>query len=139
MKNTTVNVILYKSKILATGEHPLMLRVIQDRKVKYKSIGISCRADLWDFKKGLPRKNHPNKATIEAIIDNKRAEYKAKVLDLKRDKESFSSDELIELVEKPVRQTTLFTFLNELIDRFISTGNIGNAKTHKDTRRILLE
>lgn len=137
MSNTTINVILYKSKVLASGEHPLMLRVTQNRKVKYKSLGISCSADHWDFKKGIPRKSHPNKATIEAIIDSKKAEYKAKVLDLKRDKESFSSDELIEFVEKPVRHVTVITFLEELIERFISTGNIGNAKTHKDTKRVL--
>ena len=39
--STTVNVLCYKSKVLANGESPLMLRICKDGKKKYKSIGVS--------------------------------------------------------------------------------------------------
>lgn len=39
--NATVNVVLFKSKTLANGEHPLMIRICKDNKKKYKSLGIS--------------------------------------------------------------------------------------------------
>jgi len=39
--NATVNIICYKQKTLKNGEHPLMIRVCKNRKVKYKSLGIS--------------------------------------------------------------------------------------------------
>ena len=42
--NTTISVICYNSKTLANGEHPLMLRIIQNRKTQYKSLNISVAA-----------------------------------------------------------------------------------------------
>ncbi|NDW08420.1 hypothetical protein D0T56_01930 [Dysgonomonas sp. 520] len=44
-----VNILCYKSKTLANGEHPLMLCVTKDRKRKYKSLGISVNPKFWDF------------------------------------------------------------------------------------------
>ena len=38
---STVSIVLYVSKTLKNGEHPIMLRVIKDRKPKYKSLGYS--------------------------------------------------------------------------------------------------
>jgi len=36
----TVNVLCYKSKKLANGEHPLVIRVCKNGKKKYQSLGI---------------------------------------------------------------------------------------------------
>ena len=58
--STTVNVICYKSKTLANGENPLMLRICKDRKTKYQSLGISVNPDHWDFHKNRPKPNCPN-------------------------------------------------------------------------------
>jgi integrase/recombinase XerD len=38
----SVKVILYTSKTLKNGEHPIMIRLIKDRKTKYMSLGHSC-------------------------------------------------------------------------------------------------
>ena len=35
--NTTANIVCYKSKTLANGEHPLMIRICKDGKKKYLS------------------------------------------------------------------------------------------------------
>jgi hypothetical protein len=51
--NTTISVICYKSKTLANGEHPLMLRITQNRKTQYKSLNISVAAKHWDFEKKI--------------------------------------------------------------------------------------
>ena len=47
--NATVLVVCYKSKTLSNGEHPLMLRVIKNRKISYKSLKVSVNAKFWDF------------------------------------------------------------------------------------------
>ena len=41
--NTTANIVCYKSKTLANGEHPLMIRICKDGKKKYlsESLGYS--------------------------------------------------------------------------------------------------
>ena len=46
----TIKMLCYKSKTLSNGEHPLMLCVCKDRKRKFQSLGISIKAELWDFK-----------------------------------------------------------------------------------------
>ena len=47
--STYVSVICYKSKTLKNGEHPLMLRIAQNRKSKYQSLGVSVAAQYWAF------------------------------------------------------------------------------------------
>lgn len=41
----TVTAVLYKSKTLASGEHPVMIRVCYNSKRRYKSTGLSCPAN----------------------------------------------------------------------------------------------
>ena len=47
--STTVNIVCYKWKTLANGEHPLMLCIYKDGKRKYQSIGISVNPSLAIF------------------------------------------------------------------------------------------
>ena len=54
--NGTVIVVCYRYKILSNGECPLMIRICKDEKKKYQSLGISIKAELWDFKSNLPKK-----------------------------------------------------------------------------------
>ena len=49
--SVTIEVVCYKSKVLANNESPLMLRITKDRKLKYSSIGISLNPTYWDFEK----------------------------------------------------------------------------------------
>lgn len=66
--NATILVVCYKSKTLSNGEHPLMLRIIKNRKISYKSLKISVDAKYWDFEKSEPKSNCPNKDLINKII-----------------------------------------------------------------------
>lgn len=73
--NTLVEVVLYTSKTLANGEHPLMLRLTKERKRKYISLHLSLSIQFWDVAKGRPRRNCPNREKINALIDQKIKEY----------------------------------------------------------------
>ena len=66
--SVTISVICFKSKTLANGEHPLMLRITQDRKRVMKSLGISVNPKHWDFIKGEPKPKCPNRELIQSII-----------------------------------------------------------------------
>ena len=39
--NASISVICYKSKTLANGEHPLMIRIAKSGKKTYRSLGLS--------------------------------------------------------------------------------------------------
>ena len=77
--NATVNVLCYKSKVLANGENPLMLCITKDRKRKYKSLGISVNPKFWDFEKERPKSNCPNRELILKIILEKETEWKKRI------------------------------------------------------------
>ena len=49
--NTTLTTVLYTSKTLSDGTHPLMLRLTKNRRIKYISLHISLDAKFWDFDK----------------------------------------------------------------------------------------
>ncbi len=45
----TITALLYTSKTLANGEHPVMIRVCYNGKRKYKSTGLSCPAKTLEY------------------------------------------------------------------------------------------
>lgn len=74
----TINLICYKPKTLANGEHPL----IKDGNRSYKYLGISVSPKYWDCKKNEPKPNCPNREHILKIIADKKAEYQTQLLEL---------------------------------------------------------
>lgn len=70
-----VNAVLFKSKTLSNGEHPLMIRICKDNKKKYKSLGISVHPNYWDFEKSKPKRNCPRREQILNLINEKTKEY----------------------------------------------------------------
>jgi integrase len=130
---TTITAILYKSKTLANGEHPIMLRVSKNRKRTYSSLQISCRPDLWDDAKNLPKKKHPHKDHIEAIISKSITAHKDKLMEMKHDGKDFTPDVLIAEATKKTKRTTLFSFFEEKIQSLKDRKQIGNSKVYQDT------
>jgi len=85
-----VNIICYKSKTLANGENPLMLRICKDRKTKYQSLGISVNPDDWDFQKNRPKPSCPNRDLILKIILDKEVEFRKQILELKAEDKEYT-------------------------------------------------
>ena len=92
----TIKVLCYKSKTLSNGEHPLMLCVCKDRKRKFQSLGISIRAELWDFKANQPKAKCPNRERILVLINDKINEIQKAALDKKIAGKDFTATTLIE-------------------------------------------
>ena len=81
--NTTIEAVLYTSKTLSNGQHPIMLRLTKNRKRKYISLHISLALQYWDAEKCKPRRNCPDKERIEALIQQKTQELQSQVMDFK--------------------------------------------------------
>ena len=77
----TIKVLCYKSKTLSNGEHPLMVCVCKDGKRKYQSLGISIKAEQWDFKSNLPKTKCPNRDRIILLINERINEIQKAALD----------------------------------------------------------
>lgn len=136
---TTVNVVCYKSKTLANGEHPLMIRLCQGRKLKYLSIGISILPQFWDFEKNKPRRNCPNKELITNLITEKTKEFSNQIIEFKSESKDFTVTKLVETVVGGNSIRTVCDFLNSEIERPYNEGRLKYASTFKELRTSLLE
>jgi hypothetical protein len=76
----TIKVTLYKGKLLKNNEHPIVLRIIKNRKQNKISLGISCSLKLWDEKQNLPKKNHPLFREYSILIAKKKLEAERLIL-----------------------------------------------------------
>lgn len=129
----SINIICYKSKTLANGEHPLVVRISKDSKTSYKYLGISINPKHWDFKKNEPKPNCPNRDYLLKIISDKKAEYQTSVLELKAFQKNFTASTLIKTTEQARVTKTVDEFYKELITYYRQLGKIGNSNIYRDS------
>ncbi|WP_394992190.1 site-specific integrase [Emticicia sp.] len=132
----SIRVILYTQKLLKNGEHPIVIQIIKDRKVKKMTVG-SCLPTLWDFKLQLPKQKHPQYRELEILIEKKKSEAKTMLLSLENEKGDFSLEDFEKKFQAKNETKTVFAFLDLLIENLIKDKKIGNAKVYKDLKRIL--
>ena len=125
--DATISVICYKSKTLSNGEHPLMLRIAQNGKSKYKSLKISVAAKHWDFDRNVPKPNCPSKDLINKIILKTKLEFQQKVLEKKANEEEFTASSLIHEQKDEIKAMTVDDFYKQLIKELKEKGQIGNS------------
>lgn len=137
--STTINVICYKSKVLKNNEHPLMLRVCKDRKMKYLSLGISVPFNFWDFEKQKPKPNCPNKEQLETLISNKIKSFSSQIMEFKAMDKEFTASTLMEKVSNPIKRKTVHDFFMEEIERLINEKRTNYALSHRHLYNSLLK
>ena len=101
------NILCYKSKTLANGENPLMIRVCKDGKKKYQSLGVSVNPKFWDFEKEQPKANCPNREQILRIIAEQTKVFSEKILEYKVENKEFTAKSLVEKVTNPIKAKTV--------------------------------
>ncbi|AXE17852.1 site-specific integrase [Runella rosea] len=132
---TSAKVILFTSKVLKNDEHPVMLRLIQNRKIKYLNLGFSCLASDWDDKTHLPKKKHPLYKEMAVAIGSITNRANREILNLENEGRIYSLEELAEILQVNKRKTThtVFSYFEEIISRKIEAGKIGYSDTFKAT------
>ena len=118
--NATINILCFKSKTLANGEHPLMICICKDSKRKYISLGVSVAPQYWDFQKNKPKRNCPNRIMIEKLIAQK-------------------SKELIEKAVKPKVKTTVGSLMKEHIKELRDANRTGYALSMEQVYNSLIK
>ena len=135
----TVEVVCYKSKPLKDGTFPLMLRVTKDRKRKYVSLGLSLHEKFWDFEKGKPKRNCPNKEQIERLIAAKTAEYNDLIVEMTAQQREYTVETLVSHFHNQVRCATVVELYDKLIDDMKRGDKLGNAGVYKYSCTSLLK
>lgn len=137
--NTSISVIYYKFRTNKSGAHPLMLRIIKNRKTNYQSLGIYIHPDHWDFKKDKPKLNCPNRVAIQRLIAEKIKEYTDKAIDLEIEKKDFTAKTLIEKVNKPVKRMNVNDLFLQQINQLKKEERIRYAECHDYVYKSLLK
>jgi integrase len=135
---TTVDVVCYKSKVLANSESPLMLRITKDRKLKYSSIGISVNPIYWDFEKNKPKRHCPDKERIERVISEQIRKYREQILDFQAEGKEFTTTSLFDKVNSNVKNMTVKELFASHITDLKSQKRRGYAQTFMELYNSLM-
>ena len=136
---TTVNVLCYKSKTLSNGEHPLMIRICKDGKKKYVSLGVSVRAEHWNFEKNVPKSNCPDREHINILIANKKKEYETEIVKLKSEDKLFTANTLNEQISNSVKPKTVEEAFKEYIQLLQDENRRGYMLSIKQVYNSLIK
>ena len=131
--NATITVVCYKSKTLSNGEHPLMLRICKDGKKKYQSLGVSIKANQWDFARERPKPTCPNKEYILKLILDKQAELQQRMLELNTEQKEYTTTTLLHDEHKKFELKTVKQFYQELIEQYKANDKCGNRLIYKSS------
>lgn len=128
---TGVSILCYKSKTLANGAHPLMIRLCKDGKKKYVSLGVAVLPQFWDFEKNKPKRNCPNKIVIDKLIASKMAEYNALVVDMMAERKEYTPRSLAQAVEQKTQGRTVAEMYGRLFAEMKKMERLGNLAVYK--------
>lgn len=90
----SIKLILRSDKLDQTGDAPLFMRIIKDRKTKFLSLGIKLKPSEWDEGKQRIKKNHDNSVRMNAFIAQKVSEAEGQVADMSRSKKEVTARKL---------------------------------------------
>lgn len=136
--NVTANIVCYKSKTLANGEHPLMVRICKDGKKKYKSLGVSVNPKYWNFERNTLKPNCPNFEYLSKLIADKTSELSTEIVKLKSERKGFTASTLIEDKAKRVKPKTVHELFCEQIQRLTDDGRRGYMLSVKQVYNSLI-
>lgn len=134
---SSIKIVLYESKTLKNGEHPIMLRITKDRKIKYLSIGASCSKNLWNSQESIPKSKHPLFKELLNKINKKKLEASKLLLALEEDEKDYSAELLQNKLKKTKTKITVLQYFDEVISRLEKADRIGYANIFASTKNSL--
>ncbi|MCU0338563.1 MAG: phage integrase SAM-like domain and Arm DNA-binding domain-containing protein, partial [Spirosomaceae bacterium] len=136
----TVKAILYTHQPLQSGEFPIYLRITKDRKSRYVSLGFSCKKELWDEPKSLPKKKHPLYNEITVAIEKVKLEANRKILNLQNNDQDYSTEELKTdlLPDKIQKKQTVFDFFDSYVSDLKRQNKLGSANIYQATKKSIM-
>ena len=117
-------------KILANGEHPIMLRVTYNKQRKYKGLGVSCTEKDWNGKKCEVRSTHPNSVGINTLIRREKKNAEDVVLTLEKSGVQYSVSSILKVLTRVVPENqTLYGLFEERVAFFRDKAEKYNTST----------
>ncbi len=127
--------LLYRSKTLSNGEHPIMICLALDRKRKYLSTGLNCCVNQWDEKKNAPGRKHPMQREIEIYLTERLNQINRIILKAESDGQELTLNALMSALKREESKSQqLSDYLETTIARLRESGRIESANILQATK-----
>lgn len=136
-KAPKLKVVLYESKKLKNGQHPIMFRITKDRKPKYIGTGFTAKTTQWDYKNSTPNSKHPKKTEIETYVSIESRKIEKGFMELYMDEKPYTVEHAVNKVRNVRTKKTVHKFFDEIILDEKAKGNIRTSNAYKQTRNVL--
>ena len=126
----SVKVIQRLDKINTEGKAPIFLRIIQDRKTSFISLGIYLKPSEWNQDEQRVRKSHANSGRFNQYITQKKSEAEGTALDL-ADKKQRTTGKIIKNEIMGLSSGEFFEFAENYYSTVERSGKIGSYRKIK--------
>ncbi|PHN08681.1 site-specific integrase [Flavilitoribacter nigricans] len=133
----SLKIVLFTSKMYQNGDHPVMLRVTHNRKLKYYGLNLSCTLQQWDQHKCRFNRNFNNYKEKNRLLHF--WEEKAyRIIDgLIKEDVAFHHKIFERKFVTNHRSISVFEFFNELMEELEKKGKAGNRRVYKGAKNAL--
>ena len=135
----SVKILLRKNKTLSNGAHPIVLRIIKDRKAKFIFTGKSATPAQWDSVKELPNKKHPLQKELVIFLKQKLRNAEAELMKLEGDDKHFTADNIKDTLKRPKNNKNYFVYCQQHMDNLYAQGKINTMTNYKSAHDALLK
>ena len=134
----TLKLTLRTQKLNNSGKAPLYLRITNNRKVQFLSLGIRLEPDQWDEEKQRVKRAHPNSNRINALLKLKVAEAQAAFLDKAVVEKGIRTKDIkAQLIS--YESPNFLDYAYNYIDGYLKTGKVRTFKRFRTSLNKLSE
>ncbi|NVO10131.1 MAG: site-specific integrase [Bacteroidales bacterium] len=140
MSTAKAKVVFRKDKKNKDGKHPLYLRVIKDRRIKYYYLGHDFSPNEMDKDMKRLKINHPLSNEISIKIKDWETDAQKAILELEREKKDYSAETIItKLKQNVITSITVGKYFDKTIERLVKEDRVGYSRVFKETKRELMK
>jgi len=132
----SISVICRKNRVSVKNKVTPCIRMIQDRKASYVSIGFALNVEYWDFENQKLSDNCPVKEHYQQLIDEKLKEFNKKIIYLEALGYEVTMDNLLGREGK--NHNTVFVYFRKIIDQLKEKGTIRTAGKYESCLQSLI-
>ena len=135
----TTKIIQFKGKKLGNGEHPIMLRITENRVSKYISLGYSCVEKEWDKRLGRfipPMRNYRQKNSALSVLEDRALDILSEFI---RKNQSFSFDQFIDLFKGISSSKSVSDFYDIIISDLKAKERLGTMSKYVQSKNSILK
>lgn len=112
-------------------EFNIVIRFIQNRKVKFQFTGHTSKEKDWDAKAQQVKPSHPLYKSLKVLITNKKADAENTLIDMETKQPVFSLEQLKQKIKKGHSPVTFFQYADKYVQEIKDRGKINVHKAEK--------